>query len=207
MLFNLHITAIFFCYAIYKEMPGGSDETVRVTDKGVLAEGSAGRITERFMGRKKKYTETTFKTKVNAYFDSISFSRQVQILHDTGRKNAKGYPVMEYVGAVNDKKKPIYERVYTQAPSMRSLCLYLGISKQTLSNYEGESGAFAEIISWARLRVEEYLQLQLNAGIKRPQGLIFDLQCNHGWRTDKEPESARATIFIEGAGESTEYSE
>jgi len=47
MLFNLHITATFFCYAIYKEMPDGCDVTVIVTDKGVSAVGSVGHITER----------------------------------------------------------------------------------------------------------------------------------------------------------------
>lgn len=159
------------------------------------------------MGRKKKYTAKAFREKVNEYFDSISFTRPVRILYDTGRTNSKGFPVMAYKDAVNDQGKLITERVYTQAPSMRSLCLYLDISKQTLSNYEGEGEAFAEVISWARLRVEEYLQLQLNAGIKRPQGIIFDLQCNHGWRADKEPERGHATIYIEGAGESAEYSE
>ena len=138
------------------------------------------------MGRKKNYTENAFKKKVQAYFDSISFSRQVQILYDTGRINAKGYPVMAYRGAENDKGEAIFERVYTQPPTMRSLCLYLGISKQTLSNYEREGGIFEEVISEARLRVEEYLQLQLNAGIKRPQGIIFDLQCNHGWSCEKK---------------------
>lgn len=158
------------------------------------------------MGRKKSYTEKTFKKKVCEYFNAISFTRQVQILYDTGRTNLKGYPVMAYKGAVNDKGDPIYERVYTQAPSMRSLCLYLGISKQTLSNYEREGGAFEESINEARLRVEEYLQLQLNAGIKRPQGLIFDLQCNHGWRADERHESRNATISI-SCSDGEDYSE
>lgn len=142
------------------------------------------------MGRKKKYTEKAFKKKVEEYFNSISFKRQVQILYDTGRVNLKGYPVMAYKGAVNDLGEPIYERVYTQAPSMFSLCLYLGISKQTLSNYEREGQGFEEAITTSRLRVEEYLQLQLNAGIKRPQGLIFDLQCNHGWTHEKKESTA-----------------
>ncbi len=141
------------------------------------------------MGRKKDYTEKALEKKVREYFNSISFRRQVQILYDTGRFNAKGYPVMAYKGAQNDNGEPIYERVYTQPPSMLSLCLFLDISKQTLSNYEKQGGSYEKIIAEARLRVEEYKQLQLNAGIKRPQGLIFDLQCNHGWSAEKKTDS------------------
>ena len=141
------------------------------------------------MGRKKKYTEKAFAKKVNEYFNSISFSRPFRVLYDTGRVNAKGYPVMAYEDAKNDNGEPIFERVYTQPPSMRSLCLYLGISKQALSNYEKLGGGFEDAVCEARLKVETYLQTQLNAGIKRPQGLIFDLQCNHGWSPAKNDSS------------------
>ena len=191
--FKWNITAIFFCYAIYKEMPGGSDETVIVTDKGVSAEGPVGHTQFVFMARKKIYTEKSFFNTCENYFKSISALRPVQELYDTGRTNKKGLPVMAYRDVIKDSGKeagkPLMQRVYFVPPSMLGLYLYLGVSKQTASNYRKQGGLYEEALEAAELKVEEYKARALNEGIKRPQGIIFDLQCNHGWTAEKKDSS------------------
>ena len=142
------------------------------------------------MGRKKSYTEKSFQKACTEYFNSISAERPVQELYDTGRKNKKGLPVMAYRDVIQDsgkdKGKPIMQRVYFIPPSMLALYLYLGISKQTASNYKKQGGLYEKALIEADLKVEEYKARALNEGVKRPQGIIFDLQCNHGWSCEKK---------------------
>ena len=139
------------------------------------------------MGRKKNYTENSFQKACAKYFNSISAERPVQELYDTGRTNKSGYPVMAYRDVMMpDGKTPMKQRVYFVPPSMLALYLYLGITKQTASNYRKEGGLYEKALTEAELRVEEYKARALNEGVKRPQGIIFDLQCNHGWRADKK---------------------
>lgn len=210
-LFKWNITATFFCYAIYKEMPGGSDETVIVTDKGVLAEGPVGHTQFVFMARKKIYTEKSFFNTCENYFKSISALRPVQELYDTGRTNKKGLPVMAYRDVIKDSGKeagkPLMQRVYFVPPSMLGLYLYLGVSKQTASNYRKQGGLYEEALEAAELKVEEYKARALSEGIKRPQGIIFDLQCNHGWRAAEEKNESRNASIIISSSDGEDYSE
>lgn len=142
------------------------------------------------MGRKKNYTEKSFQKACTEYFGSISAERPVQELYDTGRTNKGGYPVMAYRDVMlPDGKTPMMQRVYFVPPSMLALYLYLGITKQTASNYRKQGGLYEKALIEAELRVEEYKARALNEGVKRPQGIIFDLQCNHGWSADKKTDS------------------
>ena len=139
------------------------------------------------MGRKKEYTEKEFYKACIKYFKSISADRPVQELYDTGRINKKGLPVMAYRDVLDDTgKKPLMQRVYFVPPSLLDLYLFLGITKQTASNYRKRGGLYEKAMNEADLKVEAYKGRMLNEGIKRPQGIIFDLQCNHGWRADKK---------------------
>ncbi|MBE6714229.1 MAG: hypothetical protein E7575_02940 [Ruminococcaceae bacterium] len=139
------------------------------------------------MGRKKSYTEKSFQKACTEYFNSISAERPVKELYDTGRTNKSGYPVMAYRDVMMpDGKTPMKQRVYFVPPSMLDLYLYLDISKQTASNYKKRGGLYERALIEADLMVEAYKARVLNEGIKRPQGIIFDLQCNHGWSPEKK---------------------
>lgn len=138
------------------------------------------------MGRKKSYTEKSFQNACTEYFNSISAERPVRELYDTGRINKHGYPVMAYRDVLKSDGKPMMQRVYFVPPSMLALYLYLGITKQTASNYKRQGGLYEKALTEAELKVEEYKARALNEGIKRPQGIIFDLQCNHGWAPEKK---------------------
>ncbi len=139
------------------------------------------------MGRKKNYTEKSFQDACAKYFNSISAERPVQELYDTGRTNKSGYPVMAYRDVMMpDGKTPMKQRVYFVPPSMLDLYLYLGITKQTASNYKKRGGLYEKALIKADLMVEAYKARTLNEGKKRLQGVIFDLECNHGWSPNKK---------------------
>lgn len=62
---------------------------------------------------------------------------------------------------------------------------------RTFENYSHRP-EFAEICSEAKLRIEAYLAEQLNIR-DRPQGIIFNLENNFGWKNKKEVELGEGT--------------
>lgn len=84
----------------------------------------------------------------------------------------------------------------TEEPyTVTGLCLFLGVSRQTLINYENENRTFinmsedeirefVDTVKMAKLRIENYAERQLfNA--KNPAGIIFNLKNNFNW-VDKQ---------------------
>lgn len=109
------------------------------------------------MPRPKKYDSAkALEEKVNEYFASISYVETV-----------KGCRVTRYV-------KP---------PTMARLCLHLGLSRETWSNY-GQDDKMKHIVEQARLRAEDYWVDKLTG--KGAQGAKFALSACYGWREKME---------------------
>ena len=68
-------------------------------------------------------------------------------------------------------------------PTMSGLARSLGLSRQSLLNYESRD-EFLDTIKDARLRVEEALEGRLYGN--SPTGAIFNLKNNFGWKDAKE---------------------
>ncbi len=84
----------------------------------------------------------------------------------------------------------------SQPYTITGLALYLNCSKMTINNYEKErnnyleklnvdTGEYAEVVEWARLKCENYAEKRLY-GDKQVQGAIFNLKNNYGWQEKQE---------------------
>lgn len=136
------------------------------------------------MGREKKYTPASFKKAVDKYFDQITRTKTAEEMVPTGRVDSQGHMIFEPRTIENDKGEPITYTEFVVPPSMTELCLQLGISRETLSNY-GNEEEYIDTITRARGRIEAYLEGEL---LKRNkvQGVIFNLKNNYGWKDKQE---------------------
>lgn len=82
----------------------------------------------------------------------------------------------------------VHHKVITpQIPySVTGLALALGTNRETLINYE-EREEFFDTIKKAKLKIENYLELQLQG--TSPTGTIFNLKNNYGWKDKTEIEA------------------
>ena len=80
---------------------------------------------------------------------------------------------------------PILLEQYIVPPSIVALQNHIGVSRETWSNYSDEEG-YAEVIEYARRRVEEYLNRQLIEMGRDNKGVIFSLENNFGYREKRE---------------------
>ena len=140
--------------------------------------------------RTKKYeTAAALLKAVDKYFDKISgmvdVTEVVMLLDDDG------HPVIGKKGPVYvqqkvyDKKGNVRQRLqYYVPPSLAALCLDIGISQVTWAAYSDDDD-LGPVCAYAKLRVEAYLTEQVNLR-DRPQGVIFNLQNNYGWRERSE---------------------
>lgn len=69
--------------------------------------------------------------------------------------------------------------LYVKPPTMAGLCLHLGISRSTWSEY-GQDEKLGPIVEQARLRAEDYWASRLYG--KGAQGAKFALSACYGWR-------------------------
>ena len=123
--------------------------------------------------RKRKYTTSTALGKaVNAYFDSVSHTEYVTVGDSINPRRVR-----------SDSGTYITKREFFVSPSISALCLYLGISRQTWSEYSDpkKNPEFAEVCEYAKLIIAVYLEEQLNTRRKGVQGIIFNLKNNYGW--------------------------
>lgn len=90
---------------------------------------------------------------------------------------------------------PMMRLEYTTPPTVTGLCLYLGILRDTWSDYGDEKRypGYSAITRHAKLRLEAYVEEQLLLREKNVQGLIFNLENNYGWRDRKELEFGQET--------------
>lgn len=122
-------------------------------------------------GRPRKYkTPGQLRRAIEGYFGDIS--AVMTVTDELGKvvKNVNG--------------EEITRLVYLVPPSIQSLCLHLGITERTWSNYSDDP-MLEEICEDAKLRVKAYLMEQLNLR-ERPQGIIFNLQNNYEMREKRE---------------------
>lgn len=126
-------------------------------------------------GRPRKYNKKTLKDAIEHYFSSIS---------RTAEAMCGSEPVF------NDFGDTIKYTQYIIPPSVSALCLFLGIDRSTWENYCDSSlhPEFEDVTSFAKMKMEEYLERELNTREKNVQGIIFNLQNNYGWRDKKELE-------------------
>lgn len=165
------------------------------------------------MPRHKKYNPKQLRAAVNDYFASISYMEKAQRLVATGETNRSGMPVMAYEDIKNVRGEYVYYREYAYPPTMEGLCRHLGITRQALNKYKADEKngrKYADIIESARMVIEEYLHVKLNTKDKGQAGIQFDLQCNHGWRTEavenEKDSGVKITIESESEDEALEYS-
>lgn len=140
--------------------------------------------------RTKKYETAAALLKViDKYFDKISgmvdVTEVVMLLDDDG------HPVIGKKGPiyvqqkVYDKNGKVRQRLqYYVPPSLAALCLDIGVSQVTWAAYSDDD-ELGPVCAYAKLRVEAYLTEQVNLR-ERPQGVIFNLQNNYGWRERSE---------------------
>lgn len=151
------------------------------------------------MGRKKTYTSAKrLKEDIEAYFAGITVRRAVTEFIDTGERTNKGKPILREVPVKDLNGEPIYETVFLKPPTITGLCLFLGISLDTFENYAKDK-TLGEVISWARLVIEQYLEEQLSIRDK-PQGIIFNLKNNFGYTEKSEVTVGGVEEYIRGLG-------
>lgn len=141
-------------------------------------EGNTAKKKRKKVGRRLEYsTPNQLSRAVAEYFDSISY--------ELPYTNDKGEPICNLAG------EEIVLIKYIVPPSIQELCLYLCISMRTFENYSHRP-EFSEICTEAKLRIEAYLTEQVNVR-DRPQGIIFNLENNFGWKNKKEVELGDGT--------------
>lgn len=143
------------------------------------------------MGRPKKYDGASFERAVEKYFKSITRTKTAEERVPTGKKDSDGHEIFEFREILNDSGKPITYTEYVVPPSVTALCLFLGIHRDTFSEYSGKE-EFSDTVTRARGRIEAYLEEQLLAG-KKVQGVIFQLKNNYGWKDQRELELGKET--------------
>ena len=135
------------------------------------------------MGRPRKYkSESALRKAVENYFNSIS--RTVQ------PADSMGMPM------VNDDGEPIMVRQFVKSPSLASMCVFLGIDKQTWQNYSDKEmhPEFTEVTAQAKQIIEAYLSEEiLRADRRDVKGIMFTLTNNYGWKNKSEVEVGEET--------------
>ena len=103
-------------------------------------------------GAPMKYDPETFKTKIDEYFIFIKDE--------------------------NEKRKVCKDKI--KPPTMSGICVFLGISRDTWSEY-AKKPEFSETIKKTRTIVENFVEEGLLNGSVNTIGAIFNLKNNFGW--------------------------
>ena len=140
-------------------------------------------------GRKPKYkTAKELQQAVDAYFAGISYEEPAVVATPTGEVDEQGrikyttIMLREKVGEVGRTGKPITVLKWLKPPSMAGLCLHLGISKETWSNYAGQD-KFRAVVERTRARMEDYWTERLDG--KGAHGARFALSSCYGWSGER----------------------
>ena len=143
------------------------------------------------MGRSRKYRSAKeFADAVENYFDKITYKAAAR--HpDTwvSGKYIPGGPI------TNDAGEPIVITKYVVPPSVIGIQNCIGVSRETWSNYS-EIPAYAEVIEYARRRIEEYLNQMLIEMGRDNKGVIFSLENNFGYREKRDDTVHQTTADI-----------
>lgn len=127
--------------------------------------------------------------KIQAYFDSITVERQLtervpvegETIIVAGNKVQKyeTRPVLDASG------EPVVRVEYIRPATVTGMCLFLGITRNTLKQYKKKDG-FSDVIEMAKMRLENYLEEKLEGNCVT--GIIFNLKNNYGWKDKVEQE-------------------
>lgn len=138
-------------------------------------------------GRPRIYkTVAAFRKAVDGYFQAITRERKLTEFVDSGGRTNKGKPIMVERDVLGVDGQPVMVLDYVVPPTMPALQLTIGVSKSSWDNYRHREG-FADVCADAKLRIEAYLAEQAVLRDK-PQGVLFTLENNYGWKSSKEIE-------------------
>lgn len=138
-------------------------------------------------GRPRIYKSVAaFKKAVDGYFLAITRERKLTEFVDSGERTNKGKPIMVERDVIGIDGQPVIVLDYVMPPTMPALQLTIGVSKSSWDNYRQREG-YAEVCADAKLRIEAYLAEQAVLRDK-PQGVLFTLENNYGWKSSKEIE-------------------
>lgn len=129
-------------------------------------------------GRPMKYKSAdALYEAIDGYFDSISYTETLK----------KKLPSGEEVVLRSDGGRELKVLVYVTPPGITAMCLAIGIDPSTWENYSNPEihPEFSDVTRWAKARIEAYLEEQVNTR-DRPQGVIFNLENNYGWKHKRE---------------------
>lgn len=138
-------------------------------------------------GRPRIYkTVAAFRKAVDGYFQAITRERKLTEFVDSGERTNKGKPIYVERDVLGIDGQPVMVLDYVVPPTMPALQLTIGVGKSSWDNYRKREG-FAEVCADAKLRIEAYLAEQAVLRDK-PQGVLFTLENNYGWKSNREIE-------------------
>ena len=151
------------------------------------------------MGRPAKYNNpTAFAKQVEAYFASITTLRpvteRIPLVDEQGHEllDSKGKPAYCIRQVVNRAGESMVREEYLIPPTILGLCRWLKISRETWRKY-GRREGFAEVVTSARERIEQYLEEELVSRSTGLQGVILNLTSNYGWSNKQVVEMGEDT--------------
>ncbi len=146
------------------------------------------------MGRTKKYgTGQALRRAVEGYFASISRVKPVMEACNTGEKDQWGHFILEWRPVKNARGEDMTDIEFVIPPTVGGLCRYLGISRDTWSQYcsRERNPQFSETTEWAREQLLAWREKEL---MTRPgkdlTGVMFDLRMNYGMSERSGPVSS-----------------
>ena len=146
------------------------------------------------IGRPRKYQSAkVLREAVEAYFESISYRVPAVVSTPTGEVDDKGRVVWAtkmLTEHMDGSGKPKTLVRYLEPPTLESLCLFLGISRSTWSQYSQDE-KLGPVLAWAKDRVRADLVGRLYG--KHVAGIIFNLQNNFGYQERREVSLDRET--------------
>ena len=137
-------------------------------------------------GRPKKFKSVAELDKViKYYFDSITKTNLVFDTIISGYEDGeKKKPIYEQIPVLNNAGEQIKTTNYLEIPSITALCLDIGITRETWSQYAKQKG-FSDSIKRAKAKIEKYNIEQLYVP-KIATGVIFNLKNNFEWRDQQD---------------------
>lgn len=136
-------------------------------------------------GAPQKYkTKTSLRREIEKYFRSISVKVPMADL--------SGNPIL------NEDGEPVIKTEYIIPPQIPAMCLELGITDRTWRRYCDHElhPEFEDVTEEAMLRFKAYLVDQSLTREKGLQGILFNLEVNHGCSRKQEIELGEKTRSV-----------
>lgn len=134
-----------------------------------------------------KYKPSELAAAVDLYFNSIRRERPATELRPTGEYTKNGMPKMERREILDGNGAPVLIEEWIVPPTITKLCLKLGISKVTWSEYS-KKPKYASICEYAKEICRGYLEEELLTR-DRVDGIKFALQYAYDCKEKVEVET------------------